>query len=220
MSAVAQIDCMGESLLLLAERAVYWPARNTLLIADWHLGKADVFGRHGIAIPDGDVAFDLSRLTAMIAEHDVQRVVVLGDLMHAPPSPADRWPLALSQWLQAHHQLQLLIVAGNHDRVQATDLPQGLGDRLTWHASSLDEGPFRLDHEPNDVPGCYVLAGHIHPTYWLRAGADRLRAPAFWFRDGYAVLPAFGTFTGGYNIKPSNGERVWVTGADAVMEVT
>ena len=43
----------GESLVLLGERALYWPTRQALLIADLHLGKADVFRRAGIALPSG-----------------------------------------------------------------------------------------------------------------------------------------------------------------------
>jgi hypothetical protein len=35
----------GEKLGLFAERAIYWPARSTLLVADPHFGKAATFRR-------------------------------------------------------------------------------------------------------------------------------------------------------------------------------
>ena len=46
----------GERLQLHADRALYWPARGRLLIADLHLGKGDVFRRAGIAVPRGGTA--------------------------------------------------------------------------------------------------------------------------------------------------------------------
>ena len=216
----ATLSCAGEQLTLLAERAITWPARRTLLIADWHMGKADVFGRRGIAIPDGDVAHDLARLAMLVREQRSERLVVLGDLMHAPPQPGDAWPTLFAHWLQQHAALQVIVVAGNHDRVHADALPVNLADRLDWRASHVDDGPFRFDHEPGSAPGQYVLAGHIHPTCALRVGSDRLRAPAFWFREDHAVLPAFGSFTGGYNIQSAAGERIFVAGPGAVVEVT
>ena len=56
----------GESLVLLGERALYWPTRQALLIADLHLGKADVFRRAGIALPSGGTGEDLNRLQALL----------------------------------------------------------------------------------------------------------------------------------------------------------
>ena len=215
----ADVDVAGETLTLLPERAAYWPARRTLLLADWHLGKAGVFGRRGLAIPDGDAAQELRTLTALLAATGASRVVVLGDLMHAPPRDEDDWPALLAAWLAAHPRLELEVVAGNHDRVRADALPAGLAARIGWHADAVDEGPFRLDHEPGSAPGRYTIAGHLHPTRRLVVGADRVRAPAFWLRPDSAVLPAFGTFTGGVNIRPAAGDRVFVTGPDAVVEV-
>jgi hypothetical protein len=48
--------------VLVGARALYWPARRALLIADLHLGKADVFRRAGIALPSGGTGEDLQRL--------------------------------------------------------------------------------------------------------------------------------------------------------------
>ena len=45
----------GHALDLLAQRAVWDPERRVLLVADLHLGKAEVFQAFGIPLPsDGD----------------------------------------------------------------------------------------------------------------------------------------------------------------------
>ncbi|MEO1319127.1 MAG: metallophosphoesterase, partial [Pseudomonadota bacterium] len=157
------VDVAGETLALLPERAAFWSARRTLIVADWHLGKAAVFGSRGLAIPDGDMARDFDTLRGLLGAYAPERLLVLGDLMHAPPRPGDDWPQQLADWLRAFPDLDFVVVAGNHDRVPANALPAGLGARIDWHDDHLDEGPFRFAHEPEAAAGRYVLAGHLHP---------------------------------------------------------
>lgn len=214
------IECGGESLWLLAERAILWPARATLLVADWHIGKASVFGRHGLAVPEGDLQRDLDRLGRLIAGCGARRLVVLGDLMHAPPAAGDHWPAVLGDWLARHAALEFVVVAGNHDRVTLASVSAALASRVTWFPDAHVDGPFVYRHEPAADPRGFVLAGHLHPMRRLRLGNDSIRAPAFWFRDDHAVLPAFGSFLGGVNIRPSGGDRVFVAGPDAVIDVS
>ena len=52
----------GEELWLLADRAVYWPARRCLLIADAHFGKASASRSLGQPVPQGTTTENLARL--------------------------------------------------------------------------------------------------------------------------------------------------------------
>mgnify|MGYP003342002372 CR=1 FL=1 len=73
----------GHSLLLLAGKAIWEPQRRILLVADLHLGKAETFQSHGIALPsDGDAA-TLNALLELASHWRPQQVVVLGDLIHS-----------------------------------------------------------------------------------------------------------------------------------------
>ncbi|MEL6367448.1 MAG: ligase-associated DNA damage response endonuclease PdeM [Pseudomonadota bacterium] len=216
---VCEVTCCGETLIATPERALYWPAQNALLVADWHLGKAEVFGSRGLAIPAGSDESDFGRLAALVETWAASKVMVLGDLMHAPPRQRDVWPQALADWLRQFPQVEVSVIAGNHDRVTIDALPESLSTRLMWHAEPVKRGPFVLDHEPEERADGYVLAGHLHPVFRLQVGRDRARAPVFWFRERYAVLPAFGSFTGGMNIKLTRGERIYMTGPDSVIEV-
>jgi len=221
MSAVAPetfagavpIDCAGERLLLHHDRAVYWPRRRMLLVADVHLGKESTFGRAGLAVPGGVTESDLQRLDRLVAQFGAEELVVLGDFTHAPPGEADRWLDAISAWLDGV-DAAVSIVAGNHDRPATR---QRLDPRLRWFAEPRPEPPFVLQHEPGPDRRGYGLGGHLHPAVRLRGAADRLRLPVFWFRGDHAVLPAFGTFTGGQNIRPAPGDRVFAVGPDAVV---
>ncbi|MCC5862800.1 MAG: hypothetical protein JJT93_12945, partial [Gammaproteobacteria bacterium] len=93
--------------------------------------------------------------------------------------------------------------------------PPGL---VEWCEDDLREGGFAFRHEPAVVPDAFVLAGHVHPAYRLgTAGRDRLRLPVFWQRPGCLVLPAFGSFTGGWNLRPAREDRLYGIGPDAVI---
>ena len=82
----ATIEVRGEQLLLLPERAVYWPAAGMLLIADMHCGKAAVFRANHIAIPEGNMEADLLRLTGLLERTGASSLAILGDWIHAAAS--------------------------------------------------------------------------------------------------------------------------------------
>ena len=60
------IEFGGETLVLLPDRAMFWPAQQALLVADTHFGKAGVFRRAGVPIPEGIDAHDLARLSRLV----------------------------------------------------------------------------------------------------------------------------------------------------------
>lgn len=78
------VQLAGETMVLIGARALYWPARQALLIADLHLGKADVFRRAGIALPRGGTAEDLQRLQSLLDMHACRELWILGDILHGP----------------------------------------------------------------------------------------------------------------------------------------
>ena len=203
MSATQLIEVAGERLVLDAARAVYWPRARTLLVADVHLGKAQVFRRAGIPIPQGSTTSDLARLDAAIARHDVARVLVLGDLVHGASRTSDPWLAKVRAWRDAHAALEMRVVLGNHDRHFD---PRETGFDVTRGA--LVEPPFAFAHHPVAHSGAYALAGHLHPGVELRELGSRARLPVFWFGRGVGVLPAFGRMTGLAMVEPAADDTI------------
>lgn len=212
------IDCGGETLVICAERALYWPGRRMLLIADTHFGKDEIFRRAGLPIPDGGGARDLGRLSSLVAQHGAERLTVLGDFFHGAPARSEGFQKQFATWLEAHSQLRIDIVVGNHDRHGATAMWR---DRLSWQLEPYLETPFALTHHGRVNERFYTLSGHLHPAIRLRSPTrDRARLPVFWFGDRQAVLPAFGSFTGGADIKPQPGDRVFAIVDSTIVALT
>lgn len=213
----ARVDARGEELLLLPERAVFWPRTQTLLIADAHFGKAASFRAAGVPVPHGTTAEALTRVDALLARTAARRVVFLGDFLHAKEGRSATTVRALAEWRARHPPIAMTLVRGNHDR-RAGDPPAEIA--IDCVDAPLMEGPFAFTHHPRAVPGAYVLAGHLHPAAVMTGPArQRERLACFWLGAEVGVLPAFGDFTGVAEVSPVGGDRVFVIAEHAVVEV-
>jgi DNA ligase-associated metallophosphoesterase len=193
---------------LLAQRAVWDPELRLLLVADLHLGKAEVFQGFGVPLPsDGDGA-TLNPLLALVHRMAPHEVVVLGDLIHSRLGlTAD-----LRQKIKALPELMgcpLRLIGGNHER---GSWMEGLGQE-----PSQARGPWWLSHAPDPRPGLLNLCGHRHPVAVVGDALDRLRVPCFAFDSEQAtlVLPAFGSLTGGHPCPPQ--ERLWLVAEGQIL---
>lgn len=214
------VDIMlaGESVVLLPQRALWWPRISLLAIADLHLGKGDHFRRAGIALPSGGTAHDLQQLDHLLAATRATRLLVLGDLLHAAVTDAP-WRDAWTRWRGGRSTLSVELVSGNHDRVLRTR--PGLADELGIHVhgAALSFAPFLFVHDPGDISDAatgYRLGGHLHPVLRL-PGVPRL--PAFCFDAVSGVLPAFTAFAGGWRVGIEPGRRLFACAPDVVVEV-
>lgn len=215
-----RIELAGESLDLHPERALYWPRRRTLIVADVHLGKDAVFRRAGLPIPAGSVASDLARLEALVDRFRAERLLVLGDLLHAPlhATKDAEWVEQVAAFRARHAALAFDVVRGNHDR-KPERVPSSWAVR--WLDDATHEGPFVFMHDARDDRRGYAFGGHLHPVMRLNSPTDSLRLPVFWMRSRYGVLPSFGGFTGGYPIRwrGARRERVYAVTPESVIEI-
>ena len=207
------LEIAREEIVISAEKALFWPKEQLLVVADVHLGKAGHFRKNGIALPAELVKNDLIRLQQLINTFVPQRVLFLGDLFHAQPNAEWNW---FSDWLRQHSQVQFELVVGNHDR----DLELHAVNRqlLVSHEKTL--GPFLFTHEPlaTSHPTLYNICGHIHPGIRLRGkGRQHAKLPCFWFGESQGILPAFGNLTGAVALKGK--AQVFAIAQDQLVEL-
>jgi DNA ligase-associated metallophosphoesterase len=207
----------GCTLLLLADKALYWPQQKSLLVADPHFGKAAAYRALGQPVPHGTTATNLSRLDALLANYPTTRLFFLGDFLHAPQSHAPATLAALHEWRQRHAGLACTLIRGNHDR-RAGRPPATLDMEIV--AEQLVLGPFALRHIPAIQDGHHVIAGHLHPVFQLHGkGRQSLRLPCLHSTEEITVLPSFGDFTGGQTIAARPGNVICVTDGSGVWPV-
>jgi DNA ligase-associated metallophosphoesterase len=168
-------------------------------------------------VPAGSSEETLARLASLIALHQPESIVFLGDLLHARESHADETLGELRRWRSMHSGLRLVLVEGNHDK-HAGALADEFGIETVLEPYRL--GPWALCHHPQVVDDAYVLAGHEHPVIRLATGFDRVRLPCFRFGKHLGVLPAFGAFTGGFEIDTKAArDDVYAVAGERIMPI-
>ena len=144
-------------------------------------------------------------LEAEVAELEPRMVVLLGDSFHdtkaIPRMAAD--DRARLDGLAAGRDW--LWLEGNHDR-EALSRDADTASRLPGRiVGDMALGALRLTHEPEaltaDDDRHGEVAGHLHPAAKVAAYGRGVRRPCFVTDGSRIVLPAFGAFTGGLNVR-------------------
>lgn len=171
---------------------LYWPEQGLLAVADLHLEKGSSYAERRVLLPPYDTAATLARLSQAIARYAPRTVVALGDSFHDGRGPArladtDRASLAGLQ-----RGRDWIWIYGNHDPEPAGNI----GGRFT---TTLTLGPLTFQHMPSDAEG--IIAGHLHPVARV-AGRGRAVSRRCFAGDGRrVVMPAFGAYAGGLNVR-------------------
>ena len=212
---LTEITVRGETLRMLPEKAIFWPQNGTLILSDLHWLKDEVFRQNGIPIPRGILEREFARLKGLTLSQGAERILIVGDLIHSPDALTPLWVETIAK-LRRDIPLPIELIRGNHER-KLGKLPASW--QMTEYFEAKREGPFEFSHYPEKSTGdYYTLAGHLHPTWVMRAGSDRLRLDCFFWGRDFAILPAFSNFTRGVEMKKQAGDRVFVTTGDAVIE--
>ncbi|NRP71783.1 hypothetical protein ILFOPFJJ_02673 [Ensifer psoraleae] len=173
---------------------LYLPETGTLVVSDLHLEKGSAFARRGMMLPPYDTLATLRVLEAVIARHNPNTVISLGDNFHdrvgsgAMPETFRRMVATMArgrEWIW---------INGNHDPDGTSGLPGASMDELR-HAGLT----FR--HEPSKGDGIGEIAGHLHPAATVRRREKSVRRACFATDGKRLVMPAFGVTTGGLDLR-------------------
>ncbi len=189
-----RLEVAGADVALRPSGGIWLQAERALVAADVHFEKGSAYASRGQLLPPYDTRDALERLTAEAKALDARLVVLLGDSFH-DRGGEDR--LATSD-MEAVHALArgrtLVWVTGNHDPIPPRRLPGEAADELT-----LDH--LILRHEPTDGPAPGEVAGHLHPCARIRADGRSVRRRCFVTDGERLILPAFGAYAGGLNVR-------------------
>lgn len=214
MGEELEIEVAGESIILMASGAAYWPRKNSLFIADLHLGKANHFRKAGIPIPLNLQYDNLKKLESELTRSKCREVYFLGDLFHSEWNKS--WEV-FSQFCEKRYDINFHLVLGNHDIL---NIEQYLRAGLKVHHEGVLLEPFQLFHHPQDGSDYYRFCGHVHPAVRLKGrGRQSLRLPCFWKKKEELVFPSFGGFTGSVTVSPQNGDEIYVVTKEGPVKI-
>jgi uncharacterized protein len=188
------IDVNGETLVPDVSGALWWPAEKTLVFADLHFEKGSAYAKGGQLLPPYDTRATIKRLQDVLERFRPAQVIALGDSFHdrgaggrldAEEAAALKALTACCQWLW---------VEGNHD----PEPPSWLGGSVTREAAT---GGLLFRHKP-DAGACKgEVAGHLHPATTVSRRGMSVRRRCFVSDGTRLILPAFGAYTGGLDVR-------------------
>lgn len=191
------IEIMGCPFLLLPSKAIYWPEKKMLILADLHLGKISHFRKEGIGIPLEAKNQNWRELNELIEQFKPKQVFFLGDLFHSKYN--NEW-IELEQFMANYEEVEFHLVLGNHDILDSS-----VYEKSRIHTTERYEiDSFSFTHHPldNPKPDQFNFCGHIHPSVRLSGkGRQSIKLSCFYIMESQMILPAFGVFTGTKNLE-------------------
>jgi DNA ligase-associated metallophosphoesterase len=192
-------DSMG-NLIVLADvplladpsGALYWPEHGLLAIADLHLEKGSSYATRGQLLPPYDTAATLARLGRLIAHYAPRCVVALGDSFHDGGGPARLSGEDRDNLRGLQRGRDWVWIAGNHD-------PEPADDVGGTFIETLIVGALTFRHLPSGAPA--EICGHLHPVARIVQRGRTIGRRCFAADKTRMVMPAFGAFTGGLNVR-------------------
>ena len=180
----------GETFETTPSGALFWPARQALLVADLHLEKASWFARLGQFLPPYDSHATLTALARAFEQTQAKRLYCLGDSFH-DRFGCDRLPAEARALLtELTGKLDWTWIVGNHD--------PGFADHCGGHiADEVEIGGIVLRHEAVRGDPRPEMSGHFHPKLRLQLKGRHVSRRCFVVSQTKMILPAFGSLTGG-----------------------
>ena len=218
----AILSVNGASLVLDPSGGLFWPAQELLVVADLHFEKGTAWAMRGAGlVPPYDTRATLAALAALCRRYRPRRVICLGDSFHDRKAESRLGPEeqeALAALVGAHDWIW---IAGNHDPAPAfggTVVAEAHVPPLTFHHTPMNASCTGSCHGH--------VAGHLHPSARVSVRGRSLRRRCFVSDGARLILPAFGAYTGGLDVRDPafkplfpNGFHAWMLGRDAVHPI-
>ena len=189
-----RIEVNGEELVLDSLGALWWPGERTLVFADLHFEKGSFYAPTGQLLPPYDTRTTLKRMKALFDRYAPSLAIALGDSFHdrEAHNRLDAFERATLADLGA--RAEWIWIAGNHDPA----LPAWLSGRI---ADEVSIGSLTFRHEPSPYSGRGEIAGHLHPCKTVSRRGQSLRRRCFASDGLRLVMPAFGAYAGGLDVR-------------------
>lgn len=200
----------GVTVTALPQGALWVADAKALVVSDLHLEKGSSYALRGQMLPPYDTHATLTRLSALMEMHAPEIVVSLGDSFHDGQGPAR---------LDARDRDLLRSLIGNCDWVWVEGNHDGRSPETLGGVARdvLHLGALVLRHEPTVGAAAGEIAGHLHPCARVAGRGRSVRRRCFAFDGERLVMPAFGAFTGGLNVRDEAFAPLFPHGVTALV---
>jgi uncharacterized protein len=218
-TGASRILVSGKSFIADPTGALFWPAENTLIVADLQLSKCSYLEGEDVVLPPFDTASAFEKLEDALDRYNPARVIALGNSFAGFGS--DGLSQHQSDWLQDMMEGREWYWVMSHD---FSAPPEGLGGITV---PQLMLGGIKFRPEALRAPVANEIAGGLHPVAQVSQYGHLIRGRCFVSNGMRLVLPSLGNYSAGINVLNSafdpllgqGGLYVWFISQDRVLSV-
>jgi DNA ligase-associated metallophosphoesterase len=171
---------------------LFWLEKKIAIISDLHLEKGSSFASSGQFIPPYDSEETLKKLINFLKTHEVQTIILLGDTFHdggALNRMSCKVKLIFDSLVENY---EIIFVLGNHENKMKSPYIKFYERYIVDDIHFLHEAVLEKK---------YQISGHFHPVASLKINSKKITEKCLIHSENHIIMPAFGEFTGGLNIK-------------------
>jgi len=215
----SRILLCGKSFIADATGALFWPAEETLVVADLQLSQCSYLDGEDVVLPPYDTGSAFEKLEDALDRYDPARVIALGNSFAGVGS----------RGLSAHRTDWLQDMMDNREWYwvmpqEHTPLPEAIGGAAVPHMM-LNGIKFRSD--PVRAPVSNEISGALHPVAQVSQYGYVVRGRCFVANGMRMVLPSLGNYSAGTNVLSEafdpllghGGLFVWFISGDRVYPI-
>ena len=203
-----KIKFAGETLEILPSGTIFWPSEQILIVSDLHLEKGSSFNHKGTFLPPYDSLDTISRLEEIIKKTSPKKILLLGDTIHDKTGLLRMSDEVKENFFSLFKKITLILISGNHDE----ELLYNNIELIPFYKLKKIFFIHQLTNDKN-----FQICGHFHPMVDTKFKGIRIRASCFVVSKYKIILPSFGTFTGGLNIRNNAFKRIIDKGTSILM---
>ena len=195
----------GEKFVFDKSGSIFLEDLNTLIFSDLHLGKGLSFANLGNFIPPFDLDETLLNLKSIIEKYKPKRLISLGDSFHENKSIHKMERKYVNIINNLLHKIDITWIEGNHDsNLLFKDKIQGNFKNFY----KLENFKFVHSKSETNELNIFEFSGHYHPKVTLKFNGLNYSYKCFILTDNFCILPSFGTYTGGLDIKSNTLKKI------------
>ena len=195
----------GERFFFDKSGSIFLENLNTLIFSDLHLGKSLSFANQGNLIPPFDLDETLLNLEYVINKYNPKRLISLGDSFHENSSIQNMKRKHIDIINNLFYKTDVTWIEGNHDS-NILFKNKLVGSFKNFYKLKN----FKFVHSKSEINevNIFEFSGHYHPKINLKFNGLNYSYKCFVLTENFCILPSFGTFTGGLDIKSNALQKI------------
>ena len=210
------INFCNHRLQICKEGVLFWLEKEIAIVSDLHLEKGSSYASSGQYIPPYDSEETLLKLLDVINNYKVRKVILLGDTFHDKNAFRRMTSKVRYIFEDLIKNYEVIFILGNHENKIKIE-------GVKFHIEYVIDGIYFIhEYIKKNVP---QISGHFHPVATIKLGSRKITAKCLIHTDTNIILPSFGEYTGGLNIKDKiyksvfkNKHRIYILGKKHIYE--